>query len=144
MKGVRFTEEQINAVLRERKAGAKTADLASKHGISEMECAMSFSIKACFLTEIWPRNHRCLDRRIQHCEAALLARLHDARGLCRSSRRNRALRCATVAGHFGEFKPTQFLVRALSQRYRPDRQHPLTYDPFFNRSCLNQCWRNKL
>jgi putative transposase len=35
MKRIRFTEEQIIAVLREHAAGAKTADLARKHGISE-------------------------------------------------------------------------------------------------------------
>jgi putative transposase len=35
MKRIRFTEEQITAVLREHEAGAKTADLARKHGISE-------------------------------------------------------------------------------------------------------------
>ena len=35
MKRKRFTEEQIIAVLREHEVGAKTADLARKHGISE-------------------------------------------------------------------------------------------------------------
>ena len=35
MKRVRFTEEQIIAILREHEAGAKTADLARKYGIAE-------------------------------------------------------------------------------------------------------------
>jgi putative transposase len=35
MKRKRFTEEQIIAVLREHEAGAKAADLARQHGISE-------------------------------------------------------------------------------------------------------------
>ena len=35
MKRARFTEDQIIGVLREHEAGAKTADLARKHGVSE-------------------------------------------------------------------------------------------------------------
>jgi putative transposase len=35
MKRIRFTEEQTIAILREHEAGAKTGDLARKHGISE-------------------------------------------------------------------------------------------------------------
>ena len=35
MKKRRFTEEQTIGVLREHEAGAKTSDLARKHGISE-------------------------------------------------------------------------------------------------------------
>jgi putative transposase len=35
MKRGRFTEEQIIGVLKEHEAGAKTADLARKHGVSE-------------------------------------------------------------------------------------------------------------
>ena len=35
MKRTRFTEEQIIGVLKEHEAGAKTADLARKHGVSK-------------------------------------------------------------------------------------------------------------
>jgi putative transposase len=35
MKGSRFSEEQIIGILREQEAGAKTADVCRKHGISD-------------------------------------------------------------------------------------------------------------
>jgi putative transposase len=35
MKRVRFSEEQIIGVLKEAEAGAKTANLARRHGVSE-------------------------------------------------------------------------------------------------------------
>lgn len=35
MKRTRFTDEQIIGVLKEAEAGAKTADLARRHGVSE-------------------------------------------------------------------------------------------------------------
>lgn len=35
MKRVRFSKEQIIGVLKEAEAGAKTADLARRHGVSE-------------------------------------------------------------------------------------------------------------
>ena len=35
MKRLRFTEEQIIAILKEHELGAKTADLCRKHGMSE-------------------------------------------------------------------------------------------------------------
>jgi len=35
MKGKRFTEEQIIALLKEAEAGAKTKDLCRRHGIAE-------------------------------------------------------------------------------------------------------------
>jgi putative transposase len=35
MKGSRFSEEQIIGILREQEAGATTADICRKHGISE-------------------------------------------------------------------------------------------------------------
>ena len=45
MKRKRFTEEQIIGILREQEAGAKTGDLARKHGVSE---ATLYSSKAKF------------------------------------------------------------------------------------------------
>ena len=40
MKRTRFTEEQIIGMLKEAEAGAKTADLARRYGVSEVICPL--------------------------------------------------------------------------------------------------------
>ena len=54
MKRKRFTEEQIIGILREHEAGAKTADLARKHGLSEARCATNSSMRPCSSISIRP------------------------------------------------------------------------------------------
>jgi hypothetical protein len=44
MKRARFTEEQIIGVLKEHEAGAKTADLARKHGVSEKQAQIQVCV----------------------------------------------------------------------------------------------------
>jgi putative transposase len=64
MKRARFTEDQIIGVLKEHEAGAKTADLARKHGVSE---ATLYNWKAKY-GGMQVRRHGCL--RGQTAEAA--------------------------------------------------------------------------
>jgi putative transposase len=52
MKQARFTEDQIIGMLKEHEAGAKTADLARKHGVSE---ATLYNWKASTVAWMSPR-----------------------------------------------------------------------------------------
>jgi putative transposase len=59
MKRKRFSEEQIIGVLKEAEAGAKTADLARRHGVSEATIynwkakygGLEVASEACFRSE---------------------------------------------------------------------------------------------
>ena len=69
MKRIRFTEEQIIAVLREQEAGAKTVDLARKHGISEATLYGGMEVSdAKRLRALEDENRERLGHRLQHRE----------------------------------------------------------------------------
>ena len=53
MKRTRFSEEQIIGVLKEADAGAKTADLARRHGVSE---ATIYNWKSKYGGDLLPKN----------------------------------------------------------------------------------------
>ncbi|MNE06816.1 Transposase [compost metagenome] len=52
MKRSRFTEEQIIGILKEQEAGAKTADVCRKHGISLLPNVCMVMTQPC---RSWPR-----------------------------------------------------------------------------------------
>src|SRR3546814_18989888 len=82
MKRARFTEEQIIGVLKEVEAGAKTADLARRHGVSE---ATIYNWKAKYggLEEYEAQRLRSLED-----EHAKLKRLAEGAMLDNAARKN--------------------------------------------------------
>ena len=75
MKRKRFTEEQIIGILREQEAGAKTGDLARKHGVSE---ATLYNWKAKFggmdVSVRWTTRRRFSDEHRPNSAAGVLRR----------------------------------------------------------------------
>ncbi|MGY3488112.1 putative transposase [Bradyrhizobium sp. USDA 4011] len=84
MKRARFTEEQIIAVLKEHEAGAKTADLARKHGISE---ATIYSWKAKFggMDVSEAKRLKALEEENAKLKKLLAEQMLDAAALSRAS-----------------------------------------------------------
>ena len=76
MKRARFTEEQIIGVLKEHEAGAKTADLARKHGVSE---ATLYNWKAKYGGMDVPEAKRLRQLEGRECKAEEAAGRADAR-----------------------------------------------------------------
>jgi transposase-like protein len=79
MKRGRFTEEQIIAVLREHEAGANTAELARKHGVSE---ATLYNCKSKYGGMDVSEAKRLLDARRREPQAEEAVGRVDARQRC--------------------------------------------------------------
>src|SRR4051794_23441750 len=128
MKRVRFTEEQIIAVLREHEAGAKTGDLARKHGVSE---ATLYNWKAKYggmdvseakrLRQLEDENAK-LKKLLaeQMLDAAALRELLSKNGRAR----RQARRCRASAGRTGPLR-----TAGLRNRQRRSQDGPVSLAP---------------
>src|SRR5665213_2251586 len=102
MKRIRFTEEQIIAVLQEHEAGAKTADLARKHGVS---AATLYNWKAKYggLDVSEARRLKALEEETRKLKKLLAESMLDlvlqpSRTPFREPTRLKAVACAAIGG----------------------------------------------
>ncbi len=142
MKRARFTEEQIIGVLNEQEAGAKTADLARKHGVSE---ATLYNWKAKYggmdvseakrLKQLEDENAK-LKKLLaeQMLDVAALRELLGKNGRAR----RQARRCRASAGRYGPVG-----TAGLLNRRRGSQDDPLPFMPFAGHKASNAAARSR-
>ena len=142
MKRARFTEERIIAVLKEHEAGAKTADLARKHGISE---ATIYNWKAKFggMDVSEAKRLKALEDENAKLKKLLAEQMLDAAALrellSKNGRARRQARCGRASA--GCHEPVG--TAGLLDRGRGSEDDPLSLQPSTGRGSARPVARSR-